>query len=33
MLFLAVIISWDFFKKYKKTKAWLDEHAVKGKDT
>jgi flagellar basal body-associated protein FliL len=33
MLSLAVIISWNFFKKYKKTKAWLDEHAVKGKDT
>ena len=33
MLFLAVLLSWDFFKKYKKTKAWLDDHAVKGKDT
>jgi Ca2+/Na+ antiporter len=28
MLFLAVILLWDFFKKYKKTKAWLDEHAM-----
>ena len=33
MLILALILSWDFLKKYRKTKAWLEEHADKGKDT
>jgi hypothetical protein len=33
MLILALILSLDFVKKYRKTKTWLEEHADKGKDT
>jgi ABC-type transport system involved in cytochrome bd biosynthesis fused ATPase/permease subunit len=33
MLILALIISWDFFNRYRKTKTWLEEHADKAKDT
>jgi len=33
MLILAFILYWDFVKKYRKTKTWLEEHADKGKDT
>jgi ABC-type transport system involved in cytochrome bd biosynthesis fused ATPase/permease subunit len=29
MLVLALILSWDFIKKYRETKAWLDENAEK----
>ena len=29
MLALALIVSWDFLKKYKETKAWLDDNAGK----
>jgi hypothetical protein len=29
MLALALILSWDFFKKYQETKAWLDDNAEK----
>jgi hypothetical protein len=31
MLFLAVILSLDFFKKYKETKKWLDKQPEKDK--
>ena len=33
ILILALILSWDFFKRYRKTKKWLEEHADTGKDT
>ena len=33
ILILALILSWDFFNRYKKTKTWLEEHADTGKDT
>ena len=33
MLILALTLSRDFVKKYRKTKTWLEEHANKGKDT
>jgi hypothetical protein len=29
MLALALILSWDFMKKYRETKAWLDDNAEK----
>ncbi len=32
MLVLALILSWDFIKKYRKTKAWLDDNAEKEKE-
>jgi hypothetical protein len=32
MLALALILSWDFIKKYQETKAWLDDTAGKEKD-
>lgn len=32
MLILAFILSWDFFKKYKDTKKWLDEQPEKDKN-
>ncbi|HUW85813.1 MAG TPA: hypothetical protein VMV55_02930, partial [Methanoregula sp.] len=32
ILILALILSWDFFKRYKKTKTWLEEHADTGKN-
>jgi len=31
MLALALFLSWDFIKKYKDTKAWLDENAEQEK--
>jgi hypothetical protein len=31
MLALALFLSWDFIKKYKHTKAWLDENAEQEK--
>jgi hypothetical protein len=31
-LILVLILSWDFFNRYRKTKAWLDEHADEGQD-
>jgi len=33
LILIALILSMNFRKKYKATKAWLDEHAEKGKDT
>jgi ABC-type transport system involved in cytochrome bd biosynthesis fused ATPase/permease subunit len=33
MLILALILSWDFFNRYRKTKKWLEEHADRGKDS
>jgi Ca2+/Na+ antiporter len=32
MLILAFFLSWDFFKKYKDTKKWLDEQPEKDKN-
>jgi cobalamin biosynthesis protein CobD/CbiB len=26
MLILAIILSWDFSRRYRSTKAWLDDH-------
>jgi cytochrome b subunit of formate dehydrogenase len=31
MLAVALFLSWDFIKKYKRTKAWLDENAEQEK--
>ena len=31
MLVLTLFLSWDFIKKYKHTKAWLDENAEQEK--
>lgn len=31
MLALALILLWDFMKKYRETKAWLDDNAEKEK--
>jgi cell division protein FtsW (lipid II flippase) len=30
---IALVLSLNFIKKYKETKAWLDEHGGEGKDT
>jgi L-asparagine transporter-like permease len=32
-LLITLVLSFYFVKKYKETKAWLDEHGDKGKDT
>jgi len=32
MLVLALILSWDFIKKYRETKAWLDGNMGKEKE-
>jgi L-asparagine transporter-like permease len=32
-LLITLVLSFYFIKKYKETKAWLDEHGDKGKDT
>ena len=32
MLALALILSWDFIKKYKETQAWLNDNADKEKE-
>ena len=32
MLFLALILSLDFIKKYRETRAWLDDNAEKEKE-
>jgi cell division protein FtsW (lipid II flippase) len=32
-LLITLVLSLYFIKKYKDTKAWLDEHGDKGKDT
>lgn len=32
VLILTIIISWDFFNRYRKTKAWLEEHADQKKE-
>jgi hypothetical protein len=32
ILILTIIISWDFFNRYRKTKAWLEEHADQKKE-
>jgi hypothetical protein len=31
-LLITLTLSFNFIKKYKETKAWLDEHGDKGKD-
>ena len=33
LILIALVLSLNFKKKYQETKAWLDEHAEKGKDT
>jgi len=33
ILILILLLSWDFFNRYRKTKAWLDEHAEEGTET
>jgi cell division protein FtsW (lipid II flippase) len=33
LIITALVLSLHFRKKYKETKAWLDEHADKGQDT
>ena len=32
LLALALILSWDFIKKYRDTKVWLDDNAEKEKE-
>jgi len=32
ILILIIIISWDFFNRYRKTKVWLEEHADQKKE-
>jgi cell division protein FtsW (lipid II flippase) len=32
-ILITLVLSLNFLKKYKETKAWLDEHGDKGKDT
>jgi Ca2+/Na+ antiporter len=32
MLALSLYLSWDFIRKYKETKAWLDDNAGKEKE-
>jgi len=32
-ILITFVLSFYFIKKYKETKAWLDEHGDKGKDT
>jgi hypothetical protein len=32
ILILTIIISWDFFNRYRKTTAWLEEHADQKKE-
>jgi len=32
-ILITLVLSLNFIKKYKETKAWLDEHGDKGKDT
>ena len=32
-ILIAIMLSLNFRRKYMETKAWLDEHAEKGKDT
>jgi xanthine/uracil permease len=27
MVIIALVLSWDFSKRYRSTKAWLDEHS------
>jgi len=31
ILILILVLCWDFFHRYRKTKAWLDEQADQGK--
>jgi hypothetical protein len=33
VILIALVLSLNFKKRYIETKAWLDEHAEKGKDT
>jgi cell division protein FtsW (lipid II flippase) len=33
LILIVLVLSLNFKKKYLETKAWLDEHADKGKDT
>jgi hypothetical protein len=33
ILILILILSWDFLNRYRKTKAWLEEHSDQGKET
>ena len=32
-ILITLVLSLNFIKKYKETKAWLDDHGDKGKDT
>jgi len=32
LLILTLILSWDFFNRYRKTKAWLGEHSDQDKN-
>jgi hypothetical protein len=33
ILILILILSWDFLNRYRKSKAWLEEHSDHGKET